>query len=91
MFFGRRANRLSNSERLLAVRVAREKLSAAGGNSVEFERLVNLDSRTQSIDPALVALFIQIAIAVFKYYMNRNTTASASADETDAQVLKKVA
>lgn len=89
--FGRRASRLSNSERLLAVRVAREKLSAAGGNSVEFERLVKADARTESIDPALVALFIQIAIAVFKYYMNRNVTASASADETDVQILQKVA
>ena len=89
--FGRRASRLSNSERLLAVRVAREKLSEAGGNSVEFERLVKADTRTASIDPALVALFIQIAIAVFKYYMNRNVTASASADETDVQILQKVA
>jgi hypothetical protein len=91
MFFGRRANRLSNSERLLAVRVGREKLAAAGGNSVEFERLVKSDARTQAIDPALIALFIQIAIAVFKYYMSRNASASAIADETDAQLLKKVA
>lgn len=89
--FGRRANRLSNPERLLAVRVAREQLAAAGGNSVEFERLVKSDARTQAIDPALISLFIQIAIAVFKYYISRNTSASAIADETDAQLLKRVA
>jgi hypothetical protein len=89
--FGRRASKLSNAERLLAVRVAREKLPAAGGNSVEFQRLVKADSRVQFIDPALFSLFIQIALAVFQYYMNRKTSASAGADESDAQILKKVA
>jgi len=89
MLFGRRP-KLSNTERLLAVRVARELLPKASGNSVEFHRLLKADSRVQFIDPALMALFIQIAIAVFKYYMNRQASSSVVEDESDAQILKKV-
>lgn len=71
--FGR-PKRLSLAHKRLAVRVAKDAFKQSGGNKVEYERLVKADQRTVGVDPALIALFIQVAMAVFQYFMNRQVS-----------------
>jgi hypothetical protein len=78
--------RLSLAQKRLAVQVAKDHFAAASGNKVEFERLVKEDRRTKMIDPALIALFIQVLMAIFQYYMNRQTTNAAVFSQSDDEV-----
>jgi len=71
--FGR-PKRLSLAHKRLAVRVAKDAFTQAGGNKVEYERLVKADKRTVGVDPALIALFTQVALAVFQYFKNRQVS-----------------
>jgi hypothetical protein len=71
--FGR-SKRLTRIHKLLAVRVSREKFELAAGNPVEFERLVREDGRVKMIDPALIMLFIQVAMAIFKFMRDRQAS-----------------
>jgi len=80
--FGRRS-RLAAAHKLLAVKVAREKFELAAGNKIEFERLVRSDRRVKSIDPALLALFIQVPLAVFEYMRNRKASGLSYAEQDD--------
>jgi len=68
--FGR-SKRLTRAQKLLTVRVSREKYVQAAGNEVEFERLVREDNRVKMIDPALIMLIIQVAMAIFKFIRDR--------------------
>ncbi len=78
--------KLSLAHKRLAVQVARTHWAAAGGNRVEFERLVKEDRRTKAIDPALIALFIQVLMAVFQYYMNRQVSGLSVTNQTEDEV-----
>jgi len=78
--------KLNNKLKLLAVQVAREHFAAAGGNKVEFERLVRGDSRVAMIDPMLIILFIKIAYQVFEYFRNRPVNGASTAVETDVEI-----
>lgn len=83
--FGRK-RRLSQPHKRLAVQVAKDKFALAQGNKIEFERLVKEDRRVKAIDPALVALFIQVALAVFAYFKNRQVQGKPVASETDDEI-----
>jgi hypothetical protein len=83
--FGRK-KRLSQPHKRLAVQVARDKFSQAQGNKVEFERLVREDSRVKMIDPALIALFIQVAMAIFSYFKNRQASNLSTTSESDDDI-----
>jgi hypothetical protein len=83
--FGRK-KRLSQAHKRLAVQVARDKFAQAKGNSVEFERLVREDSRVKMIDPALVILLIQVIMAIYKYFMNRQAVNLSATSETDDEI-----
>lgn len=78
--------RLSLAHKRLAVQVTRDHWTASGGNVVEFERLVKEDRRTKAIDPALIALFIQVLMAVFQYYMNRKASGLPVLSQTDDEI-----
>jgi hypothetical protein len=78
--------RLSLAHKRLAVQVARTHWAAASGNRVEFERLVKEDRRVKAIDPALIALFIQVLMAVFQYFMNRQVSGLSATNETEDEV-----
>lgn len=78
--------KLSLAHKRLAVQVAKTHWAASSGNQVEFERLVKEDRRTKAIDPALIALFIQVLLAVFKYYMNRQVSGLSVLSQTDDEV-----
>ncbi len=78
--------KLSLAHKRLAVQVARTHWAAASGNQVEFERLVKEDRRTKSIDPALIALFIQVLMAVFQYFSNRQASGVPVLDQKDDEV-----
>lgn len=83
--FGRK-KRLSQPHKRRAVQVAKDKFPLAQGNKVEFERLVREDRRTKAIDPALIALFIQVALAVFAYFKNRQVQGKPVSSETDDEI-----
>lgn len=83
--FGRK-RRLSQPHKRLAVQVAKDKFALAQGNKIEFERLVKEDRRVKAIDPALIALFIQVALAVFAYFKNRQVQGKPVASETDDEI-----
>lgn len=78
--------KLSLAHKRLAVQVAKAHWAAASGNKVEFERLVKEDRRTKSIDPALIALFIQVLMAVFQYFSNRQVSGLSVLDQKDDEV-----
>jgi hypothetical protein len=71
---------------MLAVQVAREHYATAGGNKVEFDRLVRADDRVKMIDPMLILLFIKIAYMVFEYFRNKPVTGNPAIDETDTEI-----
>jgi hypothetical protein len=83
--FGRK-KRLSQPHKRLAVQVAKDKFPLAQGNKVEFERLVREDRRTKAIDPALIALFIQVIMAVYTYFMNRQVQGKPLASQSDDEI-----
>ena len=83
--FGR-SKRLTSRHKLLAVRVARANFEKAAGNEIEFERLVRADENVKMIDPALIILFIQVAMAVFKYFKDRKASKLSYADLDDNEV-----
>lgn len=83
--FGRK-RRLSQPHKRLAVQVAKDKFALAQGNKIEFERLVKEDRRVKAIDPALIALFTQVALAVFAYFKNRQVQGKPVASETDDEI-----
>jgi hypothetical protein len=78
--------KLSLAHKRLAVQVARTHWAAASGNRVEYERLVKEDRRTKAIDPALIALFIQVLMAVFQYFSNRQVSGLSVLDQKDDEV-----
>jgi hypothetical protein len=78
--------RLSLVHKRLAVQVAKTHWTAASGNKVEFERLIKEDRRTKAIDPALIALFIQVIMAVFQYFSNRQASGLAVTSQTEDEV-----
>jgi hypothetical protein len=78
--------KLSLAHKRLAVQVAKTHWAAASGNRVEFERLVKEDRRTKAIDPALIALFIQVLMAVFQYFSNRQVSGLSVSDQKDDEV-----
>ena len=78
--------KLSLAHKRLAVQVAKTHWAAASGNRVEFERLVKEDRRTKAIDPALIALFIQVLMAVFQYFSNRQVSGLSVLDQKDDEV-----
>lgn len=77
--------RLTRAYKLLAVRVVRDHREAANGDKAVFENLVKEDPRVKSIDPALIVLFIRLAMAVWEYFSSRQV--SADAPESDDEVL----
>jgi hypothetical protein len=81
---------LTIKQRRLAVAVGREAASKAAGNKVEFDRLVESDPRTRSIDPALIFLFMKIIMAVFEYYQARNASGVSVSQETDEMVYSNI-
>jgi hypothetical protein len=78
--------KLSLAHKRLAVQVAKTHWAAASGNRVEYERLVKEDRRTKAIDPALIALFIQVLMAVFQYFSNRQVSGLPVLDQKDDEV-----
>jgi hypothetical protein len=78
--------KLSLAHRRLAVAIAKDHFPASGGNVVEFERLVKEDRRTKAIDPALLVLFVQIMMAVFTYFQNRQKTGLPVMSQTDDEI-----
>ncbi len=83
--FGR-SKRLTARQKLEAVRTARSKFELAAGNEVEFERLVHEDAKVKMIDPALIILFIQIAMAVFKYFQDRKASKLSYTELDDQEI-----
>jgi hypothetical protein len=78
--------RLSLVHKRLAVQVAKTHWTAASGNKIEFERLVKEDRRTKGIDPALIALFIQVLMAVFQYFSSRQASGLSVISQTEDEV-----
>jgi hypothetical protein len=83
--FGR-SKRLTARQKLEAVRTARSKFELAAGNEVEFERLVREDAKVKMIDPAMIMLFIQIAMAVFKYFQDRKASKLSYTELDDQEI-----
>lgn len=83
--FGR-SRRLTARQKLEAVRTARSKFDLAAGNEIEFERLVREDAKVKMIDPATIMLFIQIAMAVFKYFQDRKASKLSYTELDDQEI-----
>jgi hypothetical protein len=81
---------LTIKQRRIAVAVGREAALKAAGNKVEFDRLVEADPRTRSIDPALIFLFMKIIMAIFEYYKARNASGLSVAQESDDTVYSNI-
>lgn len=80
--------RLGRGHKSLAVQVSKDAWAQANGDREVFENLVREDSRTVGIDPALVLLFIRLAMAIFDYFKNRSTSVSGPvADESESDVV----
>lgn len=91
--------RLGQRRKLLAARVARDAWRKSEGDREVFEQLVENDERTlrlkedakvRSIDPALIVLFIKLAMAIFEYFKNRQAVSLESAESDEALVLASV-
>lgn len=73
--------RLRQRHKLMAVQVARDAWSQSNGDRDAFENIVKEDQRTKSIDPALIILFIRLAMAIFEYFKNRQSVNAESDEE----------
>jgi hypothetical protein len=82
--------RLGQRHKLLAARVAREAWRKSEGDKEVFEQLVKDDARVKSIDPALIILFIRLAMAIFEYFKNRQAVSLESAESDEALILGAV-
>lgn len=85
--------RLGQRRKLLAARVARDAWRKAEGDKEVFEQLVKEDDRiknVKAIDPALVVLLIQLAMAIFEYFKNRKSVSLESHESDEALVLASV-
>lgn len=91
--------RLGQRRKLLAVRVAREAWRKSEGDKEVFKEIVENDPRVlrlkedakvKSIDPALVILFIRLAMAIFEYFKTRQAVSLESAESDEALLLASV-
>lgn len=73
--------RFTQLRKLQAARVAREAWAKSNGDRDAYEKLVKEDQRTKSIDPALIVLFIKLAMAIFEYFKNRQSVSVTESDE----------
>lgn len=85
-----RKRRLGLSHKRLCAQVAREAWAKANGNREAFEAAVKGDSRVAAIDPALIILFVRLAMAIFDYFKNRNAATGEGDDSDDGLVLAAV-
>lgn len=79
-----RLRRLTQAHKRLGVAVANDAWAACDGDETKFLAMVKEDKRTTAISPALIYLFIQLALAVFQYYKNKKAPAHSveSVDDT---------
>ncbi len=91
--------RLGQRHKLLAARVAREAWRKSEGDKEVFKEIVENDPRVlrlkedakvKSIDPALVILFIRLAMAIFEYFKTRQAVSLESAESDEALLLASV-
>lgn len=76
--------RLRRRERQYARSLARQCFIEANGDQATFETLFNARARTVSIDPAMLALLIQLALMLFKWWIEKEIqepSVVASSDE----------
>lgn len=85
-------DRLKHSEQVLGRRIAVDAFEQCDGDLDEFERLVQDDTRLAGLDPALIALLIQLAVMFFKWWSSRavkfpsRETQFRLPDEADAEI-----
>lgn len=73
--------RLRQRHKLVAAQVAKDAWAQSNGDRDAYEKLVKEDQRTKSIDPALIILFIRLAMAIYEYFKNRQSLPAAETDE----------
>lgn len=73
--------RLRQRHKVTAAQVAKDAWAQSNGDRDAFEQLVKEDQRTKSIDPALIILFIRLAMAIFEYFKNRQSVSAESDEE----------
>jgi hypothetical protein len=81
--FGRK--RLTQSRKRTGAAIAAEAWPKCNGDEDLFLSLVKDDKRLVGIDPALIILMIQLMMAIFQYFKNRNT--SAPSDESMDEII----
>jgi len=78
--------KLNRKSKILAVELTREYFAKSDGDIVEFERLVRTDPRAMGISPAMIMLFIKVALMVFEYFRNRQVSGLPDVPETDIEI-----
>jgi hypothetical protein len=83
--------RLNQHHKRLAVQVSRDAFAACEGDKDKFKALAKADARVVGLDPATIALLIQLAIAIFQYFMNRKAAVTgADAEDDDTVILQSL-
>ncbi len=68
-------------QRRLAVRLARKYNGQFNGDTDKIKEAIEKDESLVGIDPAMVILFIQLVLAVIKYFQDRQTSGVESDDD----------
>jgi hypothetical protein len=68
-------------QRRLAVRLGRKYNEQFDGDMDKIKSAIEKDEALVGIDPAMVILFIQLVLAVIKYFQDRKTSGVESEDD----------